>query len=377
MTHDTKELNRLRDKAIAKIFMGHCGGFLGPLLCGMHMMWDEDQPTACTNGIFIKINPQFFLSQPEDVRVSIILHELWHTARLHFLRQGERDDLIWNYAGDLRINDDLAVQGHHFGAIDVWLSSKMPHLGITSAMSEEEIYDILKHEPPPTTGAFGEPLPGGDMVPANPDEIRRTVQAVVQAQQAAIRSNKVGDIPGNISKYLDAFLAPVVPWQSTLMNFFTDKMRNTYSYRRPNRRHSDIYLPSKSDDEGRITHMLYALDVSGSVSDDDVVRFNSEVKYIWDVLKPKKLTLLQFDTIIQDVQVFNDGESFDGIMVKGRGGTCLKCVHDFIVEHKPTATVIFSDLFCAPMDVVNSPVIWIAIGNKNAKVNQGQLIHIG
>src|SRR5690606_10120403 len=103
--------------------------------------------------------------------------------------------------------------------------------------------------------------------------------------------------------------------------FFTDLLDEDYSWKRPNRRYQDMYLPSRFTDDGRLAHLAYYLDVSGSITDPQVLRFNSEVKYIQEDLKPEKLTLIQFSDKITQVKEFEVDEPFDEIKVVGRGGT--------------------------------------------------------
>ena len=123
---------------------------------------------------------------------------------------------------------------------------------------------------------------------------------------------------------------------------------------------------------------MYFLDVSGSVTDEQVIRFNSEIKYIKDVLKPKKLTLVQFDTRISHIDVFEENDSFDKLCVVGRGGTDLRPVREMILKEKPSAAVVFSDLYCAPMEPIDIPVIFVAVDNRNAAIEAVKyLISIG
>jgi len=90
------------------------------------------------------------------------------------------------------------------------------------------------------------------------------------------------------------------------------------------------------------------------------------------------MTVVQFDTKIQKIDEFKEGDTFNEIKIVGRGGTDLRCVREHIMEIKPTAAIIFSDLECPPMRKLDHdiPVIWIVVGNKEAEVNFGQMIHI-
>ena len=135
--------------------------------------------------------------------------------------------------------------------------------------------------------------------------------------------------------------------------------KSDYSWRKPNRRFSDMYLPSRVESDGRLTHLLYFLDVSGSIEESQIVRFNSEIRHIKESLNPDKLTLVQFDTRIQRVDVFTSTQKFTNIHVVIGGGTSYNEVHDYILKEKPTASVIFTDLCCTPMQEVDSPIIWV------------------
>lgn len=174
---------------------------------------------------------------------------------------------------------------------------------------------------------------------------------------------------------IQKFLKSIVPWETVLERFFEELCAEDYSWRRPNRRHSDVYLPSRESDN-RLPHMLYGIDVSGSVTDPDILRFNSEIKHIKERYNPEKLTVFQFDTRITKVDIFGEDDSFDEIVVVGRGGTDLRPVRQFILENDPTAVVIFSDLYVDPMEPVDVPIIWVCVGNRGARVKCGQMIHI-
>lgn len=376
---DMYELNRELDRTKSKVFLGKSAAFLGSLMSSMNFIWTESIPTAATDGVTFWWNPKWFLSLKEDVRKTVLVHELWHPARLHLLRIGSRDPTVWNYACDIRINNDLENEGYSFEGTHPW---KDQSYGLTP---EEDIYDDLISKgvkPPP---GWGPPDPNGnggtgDMIPMSPGDKVKAVNNVVKAVHQAKLAGQAGSIPGDVEQVLKQFLAPVIDWRTVLYQFFSDLMDEDFSWRRPNRRHdpNELYLPAKITDDGRLEHLIYYLDVSGSISDQDLIRFNSEVKYIKDVFNPQKLTLVQFDTRISHEQVIEENDAFDEVKIVGRGGTCLIPVREHIIENRPTAAIIFSDLHVPPMEPLPSPipVIWVAIGNKQAKVPFGKLIHI-
>lgn len=378
----------------SQVFMNKNAAFFGPLMSHLQFVWSLDTRTAATDGVTFYWNPKWFLKLIPEVRQTVLMHELWHNARLHMLRCGSRDPKIWNYACDIRINNDLDNDGYLFTGTRPWLDHSFDAGG---RKSEEDIYDILismaQDELTVIIANLGDPWSGdipsdeedeedvGDML--EPENTKLTGQdvlaGVVGARHQAKITGNPGDVPGDVEKIVKQFLTPVIPWETVFYKFFSDLIEDDYQWARPNRRMLDImYLPSRFEDEGRLAHLIYYWDVSGSITDAQEVRFNSEVKYIWDELKPAKLTIVQFDTIIQKEDVFTEGMSFEEIKIKGKGGTCLKCVREHIIENKPTCAVIFTDLGCAPMEPIPhpQPTIWVAIGNTTTPVPFGERINI-
>lgn len=382
---DYEYLTRDLDRTKSAAFSGSNAAFLGSLLCSMDFSWSTRVPTAATNGVKIIWNPEFFTNLLPETRQTVLLHELWHPGRLHFIRMGSRDPLIWNYATDIRINNDLEDDGYSFKGIEwVWKDHSYP-----KDMAEEDIYDDLvkNGKKPPTPlpfscpqGQTGMPVEAqGDILPVDPNDktiITQGVNNVVRAIQQAKAT--AGSVPGDIETILNRFLKPVVPWQQVLSQFMKELSVEDYSWQRPNRRYSNLYLPSRYQDEGRLTHLVYFEDVSGSISDEDAVRFNSEFKYVHDTFRPPKMDLVQFDTQITQELHYGEDDSFNQVKIIGRGGTSLVPVREYIIKHRPTAAIIFSDLECAPMEPLpfQIPVIWVAIRNQLATVPFGKLIHI-
>lgn len=374
-SHDYQSLNREMDRVKSLVFLGNNAAFFGSLMCSLEFAWSTEIETAATDGIHIWWNPDFFKSLPPTTSKTVLMHELEHAARLHHIRQGSRDPKIWNYACDIRINNGLEKEGYSFAQVEnCWKDHSFDENGLAA---EEDIYDLLiqKNFNPPS-GAWS-PDGNGDMLPSKNFDKQTAINNVVRAVQQAKIAGGAGSIPGGVEELINKFTNPVVRWEVVLKQFFTDMLNEDFSWKRPNRRHQDIYLPSRFTEDGRLEHLMYFLDVSGSISEQDIIRFNSEVKYIQEDLQPKKLTLVQFDTRIQQVDVLEEGQPFNEIHIVGRGGTCLECVHDYIEEHNPTAVVVFSDLECRPMQPLKNdiPIVW-AVNNMYRTGPFGQTIRV-
>ena len=382
-SYDMTELNRELDRVKTAAFLGKNAAFLGPLMCGMEFIWSEEVETAATDGLHIWWSPKDFLALNHDLRVSTLLHELWHPASLHFVRQGDRDPQDWNIATDTVINNDLLADGYKLQSPEfIWDEQY-------KGWAVEDIYDKIHEEnlcaprgPGSAEGSgSGEPNKGGtngkDMIGGlTPAQTQQAINNVVQAVHAAHAAGQPGAVPGHIQQTIKDFLTPIVPWEVLFDRFFEEKCNDDYTYRRPNRRYPDMYMPSLESDD-RLCHVIFYEDVSGSISNAECLRFNSEVAFIKERYNPEKLTLVQFDTKIQSEVTLEEDDRFDEVVIVGRGGTCLKEVRKHILDNEPTVAVIFSDLWVQPMEPgPKCPILWVAVNNKQASVPFGQLIHI-
>lgn len=368
-------LNKELDLVRKEVFLGKNASFLGSLLCSVEFRWDHERDYVGTDGIHLTWGVPDFKRCTQPERVSTLIHELWHVALMHMARRGDRDPRLWNIACDYRINNDLRKDGYHIP--DNWIVD--PSIDANGILAEEQIYDLLLQNSIPIPPDYKPDMEPGDS--STNEFVKKTQQvaeAVTRAVQAAEMDKQAGILPGVIKKYLDQFLAPVVRWETHLMQWMTDKLTEDFSWRRRNRRYQNIYMPSRVTDEGRLTHLVYFQDTSGSISEAEIIRFNSELKYIQEVLNPEKLTIVQFDHEIQYERSFSADEPFEGLEINGGGGTLLEPVREWIEKNQPTAVVVFSDLWCSQMEPLKSqtPILWAVVNNPSVEVPFGTKINI-
>ena len=358
------------DLAKLDMFAKRQNAFICSVFCSLKHVFDPSVETACTDGIVLKINPQWFTERVRPMRVTVLVHETWHVVLKHPLRRGDRDPKIWNYACDYWINNMMDDAGYVF------------EMGLINhdydGMSVPEIYDILMQQAsqlPPN------PM-DGDIAPApSTEEEKQKVETLIdsmliKASMAAKMSGQAGSIPGEVDLYLEELLNPKLPWNVILRDYVNEITKNDYSWSKFNRRYlPDFYLPSLNDNG--LDHILFYTDLSGSVTDEQVRVYISEIYAIWEQLKPKRITLCTFDTAIRNEYEIEDGFDLSTLKFTGRGGTSLYPVMAHAKEHKPNLIVVFSDLDCTPMtEVPNHEVIWVCLDNPQGKVNFGKLIHV-
>lgn len=388
-TYSQTELQKAFDKVKAAVFRKkNTASFYGSLLCSLDIEFTDKVDTAATDGLNIFINPDFYMSLPEGTRETVLIHEINHVAQFHLSRKQNRDALLWNIACDHQINLMLHYEGYSWKGN--FLDGSPIETNICcdtrfNGMNAEAIYGILEKEAVKIT------IPMMDLTPSmdngNDDNQKESVLTeeeiqskilthVTNAVVAAKMDSHAGSIPGEITEILDKYLNPVVPWEQILRRFMTQVSNDDYSYQRINRRFNDPFMPGRSGDSG-LESLYYYFDVSGSVSIEDALRTNTELKAIKEEYNPEELHIIQFDTHIRKRDIVYSDDSFDELKIHGRGGTSLSDVYEDIIKKRPTCAVIFTDLGCYPMKDPEIPVIWIVSNNPALKFYDGSVPEFG
>ena len=342
--------------------------FFTTICFSLKHVWDDTIPTACTNGKQIRFSPQFFMSLTKDEQVFLLLHEAMHCAYLHMDRVETRDRKKWNHAADYVINLQLVERGF-----------KMPSCGLLdrkyAGMSTEEVYKILPSPPEdqPTPG-MGDDLeePGESSEQLQQDIQDILVRASVQSKMS---NDKVGTIPGEIQIFLDNLLDPKLPWHRILQKYLQTFAKNDYTFKKPNRRFfPKWHLPSLHSES--LMEIAVAVDTSGSVTDEDFKAFISEVHSILRMMKPEKLTLIQFDTSIKSVHPIKSVSELMKVQFSGRGGTDILPVVQWANINKPQLLLVFTDgEFKFYNEQAKSETLWLIHNNPHFKAPWGKVIH--
>lgn len=164
-------------------------------------------------------------------------------------------------------------------------------------------------------------------------------------RQMDLGSKGRGSLPGNIIDQINKLNEPPqIKWQSLIVKQIGKQVcGKRKSPNRLNRRDpKSIYKKGNLND--RLHPIVVAFDVSGSVSNKELMYFLNELQALTDKLK-LPVTYIQFDWEIQNVDTIAPGEkpSFD---LHGRGGTSFQPVFDYLKNEqypKETQLFIFTD----------------------------------
>ncbi len=362
-------LNRMLNKAKVSLMADHNSVFITTVLFSLKFSWDESIPTACTNGLDLRFNPTFFEKMTHQERVGVLAHEAWHVAYQHINRVGDRDFRIWNMAADHVINLMLLDNGYSLPEGGLWDDQ-------FKGMSSEEVYKIIYNDPDKQDPDFQEDFESHpDLSPEEQAELDSKIEdIIVKAHVQSQMSGSPGKLPGEVEVYLDKLLNPKLPWEQILANFLVATAPDDYSFRKPNRRYlPEYYLPSLHSDG--IGEIAVAVDTSGSVSDEEFLRFITEVQAIQTRMNPTKMTVIDFDYEIRDIHTVHEGKDVKNLKFSGRGGTYIKPVLEWAKENKPIALLVFTD---GEFETINInpdiPVIWVIHANDSFTYPFGRVI---
>jgi len=397
--------------------------FIGALV--MHLPLTEAGagrcPTTATDARAFYFNPDYIAGLTLAETQFVLAHEALHCALAHFARRSHRIRKRWDVACDHAVNLILLQEGMRppRGAL-----ANTGFLGLTA----EEIYPLIapdtderpldghlfdgapqlsdpaehragaeplpqdvacpkqaqSREQPMTGGDAGDspggwddagdvartPAPAeGDATPTarrlDPGEAEALAQRwqsrLAAAAQAAMQAGRLSD---SLARSLEHLIQPRIPWRSLLARFLMSVARDDYSFQRSSRRDGDALLPRLASGE---INLVIALDTSGSIGDDEMREFASEV----DALKGQIRANLILHACDDNLSV--DGPwhfaPWDPVrlpkMITGGGGTRFTPVFEWIErEHlRPDLLVYFTDAQGEfPPAAPPFPVVWLVKG---------------
>jgi len=200
--------------------------------------------------------------------------------------------------------------------------------------------------------------------PATKEEQKRGLANVLnQAKNDTIRQWGKEHIPAELLKQIEETLKkPKVPWATVLRNQVGRSLSSDtrYSRKKPNRKF-DTLVPGKAFQFA--PKIIIATDCSGSVSDNDYLKFIAEFeglsKYINDTIE-----CIFFDTKVADYK-FHLSEASKNLPARAAyGGTDFQCVIDYANESRPDLLIILTDGAAPAPTKPRFPIIWGIVGGR-------------
>jgi len=345
--------------------------------------------TAYTDGFNKKYCSDFMEKLTEPRVRGVVLHENLHVLLKHLLfgkDMFEKNAMIANIAADFVVN---AIIKDITATINGELLVDLPEGGLYDPMfkgwSMREVFNYIYKENSGGGGGEGnEKGKGGDGQPCEgdgdddddnesggggtknkkikvngkeydagdefdehdyesskktPEEIKETDDRIDRAiREGGILAGRMG---GNIPRAISDVLEPKIDWKAVLREFVSSstKGKDEFTWRKMNKRQlaNDIYLPSVEDET--VGEIIYAVDTSGSISDEDLSKVAGELASLCEMCTPERVRVLWWDTEVHGEQIFEGDYGNIAKMLKpvGGGGTKVSSVSDYIIKKGITA----------------------------------------
>lgn len=364
-----EQLENMRKEVYDRIVVARIGlllrhPFFGNMATRLRIQAADDWlMTAAVDGRNLFFNTQFFNAMNNKEVEFVIAHEILHMVYDHLGRRDDRNPMLYNIAADYIVNNLLVRDriGTKPRVVDCYQDFKY------DKWTSEEVYDELFKQAKKNGEEFvkqlGEMLDehldlegdgtedGDGKVNGRPkyskaelDQIKDEIkEAMLQAASAA----GAGNLPGEIARMIKEITEPKMDWRQLLRQQIQSTIRSDYTFSRPNRKgwHTGVVLPGMNFAE--TIDICIALDMSGSIGNDQASDFLGEIKGIMDEYKDYQIKLWCFDTKVYNEQDFSAdcGEDLTEYKLKGGGGTDFMCNWTYMKEQgiQPKKFIMFTD----------------------------------
>jgi predicted metal-dependent peptidase len=358
------------DKAKAQIVLDH--PFFAAILLRRKLIETTQIPTLAVDArANIYYNKDFVEGLTVPQIVWGLCHEVGHVIGQHATRLGARNAKKWNYAGDAWINDTLD---------DSNVGQRIPstvNMPGSKDKTTEQIYDELPDDPGDNgigdDIVFGDGTGDGNGKPLTPDEIREIEgQIKIEIAEAAQAAKMRGKLSGRLEQMVADLLEVKTPWYDILEKHMTACVQQGQTWRRRNRRFED-YLPS-TDKLPQMGELVVQVDVSGSISRQELAAYNGHLSRIISQCRPDKVHVLYTDTEVQRHDEFECGEEV-GLEFYSGGGTDMPAGFEYCAEHgiDPQVFVCLTDGYTDFGTDPGYPVVWCI--SSDIQAPHGENIH--
>lgn len=187
------------------------------------------------------------------------------------------------------------------------------------------------------------------------DPILKELIKDIVRQAKELCNKDYGNVPSEVIEQIDDILRKrkqIVPWQKVLRMFCATATESNldYTMKRQSKRFGTRPGTRKED----VLNLAVAVDTSGSISDQQLVLFFNEIRWIYK--NGVFVTIYECDAEIQKVYKFKG--KFTG-EVHGRGGTDLEPVLK-AVEGRYDALIYFTDFYAPKIEKkYQIPILWV------------------
>ena len=389
--------------------------FFGNMATRLRILAADDWlPTAAVDGRNLYFNTQFFNAMDNKEIEFVIAHEILHMVFDHLGRRdwhgADRNPMLYNIAADYIVNNLLVRDriGKIPSIVDCFQDFKY------DTWTSEEVYDELFEQAKKNGEEFvkqlGEMLdehldPDGDgngdqegdaeskdgngnavskrQPKFSEEEMKQIKDEIKENMISAAQTAGAGNVPAGVQRLIKELTEPKMNWRELLRQQIQSTIRSDYTFSRPSRKGqmSGAILPGMNFQD--TIDIAVALDMSGSIGNEQARDFLSEIKGIMDEYQDYNIKLWCFDTKVYNEQDFS-AEGGDDLMdyeIMGGGGTDFQANWEYMKEtgYVPKKFIMFTDGYAwdswGDEDYCDTVFVIHSHHDKNLQAPFGQTAH--
>jgi len=334
-------------------------------------------------------NPEFFEKLSDVQRLGVLKHEFYHLIFEHVTsrKPDAVNHTIWNFATDLAINshligelpDGCLVPGvDRFEEYPVGLSAE----AYLKRLKKDEQFEKKNKGQKRNDGEENKSGDSGDgengsssssnndsseqfdshegwgKVDSTTGEIakERIKDFVKKAAQEAQNASNWGTVPASCRREILERIQTHIDWRKVLRYFVKTSTRSNKSstVKRINKRYRYIHPGKKVK---RVARIAISIDQSGSVGDDMLASFFSELSKL---SKLASFTVVPFDTRVEESLIYEwkKGQNHKTERVM-HGGTCFDAPTEYVNKHGFDGHIILTDLMAPKPKASKCQRMWM------------------
>ena len=324
---------------------------------------------AVDTGWRLYYSPDFVNSESPEALATVLLHEcmhcmLEHGKRFEALPTENKNNLLWNYAGDCAINQVLDDAHMPWTEVTPVRYENISDQGVDRTMTTEIAHSIMLAyqlaNPDKKSESDCGSVSGGkrrdyeleasdENAPSN--TVNQQANILDSVASAVIKAEENGDdIPEALSRIARDRLDPKLDWKKLLAFNLRNAIANVagrrdYTYSRPSRRQDgikqsggNIVLPAMRQPQPPSVGIV--LDTSGSISDESLDIYLGEIRGIFNAVGVSSgIWVLPCDSKVHEIQKIR---SFDlsKLRIKGGGGTNMGVGIEEALKIRPRVNIV-------------------------------------
>lgn len=369
-------------KAVIRLFneSKDDGRFYAELLMQMDRIVSKKVPTlgvCIKENIQLHVNMEFFDNLKHKEQVALLKHECKHILNDHIPRMRELEPSV--YAESNNLADNIINSSKHQIlniAADCSINVGIPDL--PSGGCYPKLFKLPDNE---TFEFYANALKNSEELKelnnigdhslwseseGDKEELKEKIKSAVK--QAAENAKSCGSLSSELELLIDRLNYVPKSWKRELHRFAARALEvsTEVSRKKRNRRYGIMYPGTIKEEK---LHIGVAIDTSGSISDEALNQFMSE---IGNISKYALVTVVEADSEVKNSYVFDPKKTYK---VTGRGGTAYQPAFDYFNKNTEVDGVIyFGDMDAFDSEEIKKPrypVLWAIIGTQSPPVDWG------